>query len=141
MLHSGKLALMIVEDDANIRMLLENAATRSGLFEPIATACDGQMAWEALTAAEASSLPALIVTDLSMPRMTGLELVRAVKSDERMRGIPVAIVTSSDVPNDRELALSAGAFAFVAKPFGLEALTRTLVAIRESCGETVAASR
>lgn len=140
MLRSGKLALMIVEDDTNIRILLESAATRSGLFEPITTACDGQIAWETLQAAETSNLPALIVTDLSMPRMTGLELVHAVKNDERMRNIPIAIITSSDVSNDRELALAAGVCAFVAKPFGLEALTQSLIAIREACGEIAAVS-
>jgi CheY-like chemotaxis protein len=93
-----------------------------------------------LRASESSDLPAMIVTDLSMPRMTGLELLRALKSDARTRSIPVAVITSSNVPNDRELALQAGACSFVHKPFGIDALTRILIEIRESCGELAAPS-
>jgi hypothetical protein len=48
MLHSGKVALMIVEDDANVRFLLETAAYRSGLFDPVQSADNGQSAWNVL---------------------------------------------------------------------------------------------
>lgn len=133
--HSGKVSLLIVEDDANLRYLLETAARRAGLFEPVISAKDGQAALEILQASAGTELPAMIVTDLSMPRMTGLELLRALKSDLRTRSIPVAIITSSDLPNDRDLALEAGACSFVHKPYGLDALARALVAIRECCGE------
>jgi CheY-like chemotaxis protein len=93
-----------------------------------------------LTATDSARLPDLIVTDLSMPHMTGLELVRAVKSDARMRNIPVAIITSSDTPSDRDVAISAGACSFVAKPFGVDALTRALIGIREACVEVTSAA-
>lgn len=138
----GKVSLMIVEDDANLRFLMLSAARRTALFEPIFAAADGQEAIELLRGRDTSNLPALIVTDLSMPRLTGLDLVRAVKGDERLRNIPVAVITSSDIPDDRELALAAGAFTFVAKPHGLHALTQALTTICESCGEaTGSASR
>ena len=140
MLRSGKVALLLVEDDANIRFLLETAARRSGLFEPVQSADNGQTAWDALTATDSSDLPDLIVTDLIMPHMTGLELVRAVKHDERMRNIPVAIITSSDTPSDRDNAMAAGVCSFVAKPYGLEELTRVLVGIREACVEATSAA-
>jgi CheY-like chemotaxis protein len=129
-----------VEDDANIRFLLQAAAIRSGRFEPIKSAGDGQSALEILQGHEDGELPALIVTDLSMPRMSGLELLRSVKRDARLRSIPVAIVTSSDIPNDRDTALGAGACTFVPKPHGVEALTRVLVTIVDSCGERAAAA-
>lgn len=135
MLRSGKVALMIVEDDANIRFLLETAAHRSGLFDPVLSADNGQSAWDALTAADSAQLPDLIVSDLKMPHMTGLELARAVKHDERMRNIPFAIITSSDTSNDRDHALAAGVCSFMSKPFGIDALMRALVGIRDSCGE------
>jgi CheY-like chemotaxis protein len=138
--HSGKVRLLIVEDDANIRFLLETAAQRSDRFEAITATVDGQAALDLLRASDASSLPSLIVSDLSMPRMTGLELLRRVKSDRRMRTIPVAIITSSDAPKDRDLALGAGACSFVHKPCGVDALTRALVTIVDSCGEAAGAT-
>ncbi len=134
--RAGKVSLMIVEDDTNIRFLLDAAAQRSGLFDPIVALPDGQAAFEVLRNADPTHLPALIVTDLAMPRMTGLELLRAIKSDDRTKNIPVAIITSSDLPDDRDLALGAGACSFVSKPYGVEALTRALIGIRESCEAT-----
>ena len=140
MRRSGKISLMIVEDDVNIRFLFEAAAQRAEIFEPVAIAVDGQAAFDALQAAASATLPALIVSDLCMPRMTGLELLRAVKNDTVLRTIPVAIITSSDNPNDRELALAAGACSFVPKPYGVDALTKALIALWECCDKAAGAS-
>ena len=140
MLRSGKVALLIVEDDANVRFLIETAARRSGLFEPVLSADNGQTAWDALSTMESAQLPDLIVTDLSMPQMTGMELVRAVKNDVRLRNIPVAIITSSDTPSDRDVALKAGVCSFVSKPFGVDAVVRVLTEIRETCVEAATAA-
>ena len=135
--------MLIVDDDPHLRVLLKFAAEQSGLFAPIAVTDDGRSALEALHAADRGKLPQLIVTDLSMPRMTGLELVRAVKGDPALQRIPIGVITSSDVPNDREVALAAGACAFEPKPYGLEALIKTLLSIRDSCvgAENQAAAR
>jgi CheY-like chemotaxis protein len=138
--HSGKVSLMIVEDDDKIRFLLETAAQRSGRFGPITSASDGQDALLELKSRETSRLPAWIITDLSMPRLNGLELLQAVKSEPRLRHINVAIITSSDGADDRALALAGGACAFVAKPFGLQALVRALVGVLDSCSEEAQAS-
>lgn len=140
MLHSDKVALMIVEDDSHIRFLLETAARRTGLFDPIHSTDNGLSAWNALRNAKAADLPALIVTDLNMPQMTGLELVRVVKGDGLTRHIPIAIITSSDAPDYRDHAISAGACSFMRKPFGIEALSRALVMIRESNVDAPAAT-
>ena len=132
MLNPDKVSLMIVEDDANIRYLLEAAALRAEAYEPIATAPNGRLAFEALSGWESHDLPEFIVTDLTMPEMNGLELVRALKNDPRLRTIPVAVITSSDLPNDREDALRAGVCAFVTKPYGLDAMTKALLSLRET---------
>jgi chemosensory pili system protein ChpA (sensor histidine kinase/response regulator) len=136
----GKISLLIVEDDANVRFLLEAAARRADLFDPIVLVNDGLAALERLQSSYGPELPGLIATDLSMPRMTGLELLKEVKSDERLRHIPVAIITSSDLPHDRDVALTAGACSFVHKPYGVDALVRALIGIRESCGEAAGAA-
>src|SRR4051812_17252312 len=107
--HVPTVALMIVEDDPNTRFLLQVAAEQSGLYGPITVAPDGRAALELLESRDVTGLPGLISSDLSMPRMTGLELLRTLKANPVLRSIPVAIVTSSDVPNDREIALLAGA--------------------------------
>jgi len=123
-------SILIVEDDANLRYLLETAAARAGGFEVVGALPDGQAALEWLHRRAGHELPDLVLTDLSMPRLTGLELLRAIKADERLRPIPVAMITSSNVPNDRSDALAAGACDFIEKPHGLDALASVLRALR-----------
>lgn len=132
-----KVSLLIAEDDERLRALVEAAAQRAGVFAPIRVAADGEQALA--LARDAGERPELIVSDLSMPRMTGLDLIRALKSNDATRTIPVAVITSSDLPNDRENALAAGACAFLPKPLGFDALTQLLVSLRESCCEASSA--
>ncbi len=139
-----KVSLMIVEDDVHIRYLLEAAAERAGIFGRVTSFPDGEAAIAALRQSAPADLPAFVSTDLSMPRMTGIDLVRAMKADPDLRQIPIGIITSSDLPNDREDALAAGACTFIAKPHGLDAMVKALLSMYESCvavGETVPRGR
>lgn len=133
-----RVSVLIVEDDANIRYLLETAAARAGGFEVVATLPDGQAALGWIKERAAHGLPDLVLTDLSMPRLTGLELLRALKADERFRHVPVAIITSSNVPNDRAESFAAGACDFIEKPHGLEALTKVFLGLRRIGSERCA---
>jgi CheY-like chemotaxis protein len=135
-----KVSLLIVEDDPNLRYLLEAAAHRSEGFTSVVMAEDGAIALSHLQRTAGEQLPDLIISDLSMPHMTGLELVRAVKADARLAGIPIAILTSSDLPHDRTNALAAGACEFMSKPHGLDALMRTLVGLRDTCAAKASAA-
>ena len=137
----GKVSLLVVDDDPHMRDLVEAAAVRAGCFEPIAVCADGEAALNHVRSRPRDRLPELVVSDLSMPRMTGIELIRALKADALTRSIPIAIITSSDVPNDRQDALAAGACIFEPKPHGLESLTKLLSAIRNNCCESVASGR
>lgn len=139
MTREGKVSLLIAEDDPQIRYLVQTAAERSGCFHSIAAAPDGEVAWHTVRNVARGEQPDLIISDLMMPRMTGIDLIRALKRDPLTRHIPVAIITSSDVPNDREDALAAGACAFEPKPQGLERLTRLITSLRHSCCEAAVA--
>lgn len=134
----GKISLLIAEDNPHIRHLLGAAAARSGCFDPITAVEDGEAALQAVRNALPGGAPDFIISDLSMPRLTGVELVRALKADERTRSIPIAIMTSSDLPHDREDAFRAGVCAFEPKPQGFDALVRLLIALRASCCDTAA---
>jgi len=65
---------------------------------------------------EAGGRPQLILLDLKMPRMDGLEVLRRIRADEAARGLPVVVLTSSERQEDREEALRQGASWFVCKP-------------------------
>lgn len=135
MRSAGTFELLIVEDDAHLRELLHAAAERTGKFSRVRVASDGEEALgyirEGITR---DALPNFILSDLAMPRMDGLELIRELKRNEATRHIPVAVITSSNRPNDREDAKAAGCCAFFHKPIGLEEMTVLIGSVPQICG-------
>lgn len=94
--------------------------TCSGL--QVLTASDGE---EALSSAEASH-PDVILMDVAMPKLTGIEVCAALRHRRDLRGIPVILLTGDPAPETRRAGLSAGAAAFMQKPFRPIALLNLL---------------
>ena len=109
----GRERVLVVDDSPAIRHLVADALTRQG-FE-VTTAHDGQHALEAVHAA--SEAFELVVTDYDMPRMTGFELVHALKSQEVTRDTPILMLTARDTKRDRAQMRAAGLTAYLVKPF------------------------
>ncbi|MEO8131311.1 MAG: response regulator, partial [Bryobacteraceae bacterium] len=65
-------------------------------------------------------MPDLILMDLNMPKVSGLELLRKLRSSTRFKQVPIAICTSSNSPEDREEAMSLGIDGYIAKPIELK---------------------
>ena len=76
-------------------------------------------------------LPHLILLDLKMPKVSGLEVLAEIKSVEELRSIPVVVLTSSDRPEDIEDAYRLGSNSYVTKPVGLGGLRSALAGIKE----------
>lgn len=70
--------------------------------------------------AEADSLPDLVILDLNLPGIGGLEILRAISSDPRLEHLPVVVLTTSDHGTDIEGALTSGATDYLLKPYGLD---------------------
>ena len=68
----------------------------------------------------------LVVTDVNMPDLNGLELLRFIKQNERLRHLPVLVISTDTTEQDCERALALGADAYLAKPFTLEELRQTI---------------
>jgi len=68
----------------------------------------------------------LVLTDIHMPEINGLELVRFIKSDERLRFIPVIVISTEASEDDRQRALSQGADDYLPKPFTAAQLQHTI---------------
>jgi CheY-like chemotaxis protein len=73
-----------------------------------------------------TELPALILLDLKMPRMSGLDVLHAIRADERLRRIPVIIVTHSDLESDKETSYNCGANSFLNKSVDLDQFARQI---------------
>jgi putative two-component system response regulator len=124
--------ILLVDD------LPQNLEILSGLLEPegyaLEWAQDGQQAVEMAL----KSPPDLILMDVSMPRMTGLEACRTLKGDERTRLVPIVLITALSAREDRIEGIAAGCDDFLAKPVDFEELlarTRSLLKQKELVDE------
>lgn len=106
-----ELSALVVEDSPTMRQLLVFALSRvRGLS--VVEADDGLDALKKLS----SMAFDIIITDINMPIMDGLKLVKRVRSDERYKEIPVIIITTEGGQEDRNRALALGANAYITKP-------------------------
>lgn len=115
-IHASSPLVLYVEDEPLLREVIARVLERLGV--EVVTASCGR---EALELLEVAGLrPALIVTDVDMPGMSGEELLRAVRRDPRLAAIPVVAASGLDTQEDFDLV--------VLKPFGVEDLRRMLAA-------------
>jgi CheY-like chemotaxis protein len=120
--------ILLVEDDAADAMLIEEALLEHGTARILHKAVDGIAALEHLRA-PGTDRPDLIVLDLNMPRMNGRELLAVLKTDERLKVIPVVVLSTSSAPEDVAEAYRGHANAFITKPVTLDAFAETVRSI------------
>ena len=101
---------ILVVDDSPLTRELRSSLLEAVGYE-VASAADGQEAFERL----GKEAVDLVITDLEMPRMDGLELTRCLKSHGTLRNLPVVIVTTRGAEADRRRGMEAGADGYVAK--------------------------
>ena len=104
--------VIAADDDADILLLVGIAVRKAGL-ELVASAHDGQAALAAIR----EHRPAIVILDNSMPGMTGLEVCRAVRDDPSLSGTTIVMLSASVDDHAQQIAFSAGADHFHAKPF------------------------
>lgn len=115
-------AILIVEDEEHDVEFLRRAFERVGIENPVHTVSNGEEAIEYLTGAgrfadrTAFPFPRVMVTDLKMPQMGGIELLRWLQSNHRYRVVPTIVLTSSTHEADVNAAFEAGASGYMVKP-------------------------
>lgn len=126
-------SLLIVEDDREIRDLLAHYLRKEG-FE-VSFASDGETA----LARARSEKPKLILLDILLPRMDGLEVLRAIRADREIAGTPVLMLTAKGDETDRVVGLELGADDYVPKPFSpREVAARVRAILRRSAAGAAA---
>jgi PAS domain S-box-containing protein len=114
--------ILLVEDNEPNIVVLQDALAAQGYA--LAIARDGIAALERARATP----PALMVLDIQLPGMSGLEVIRQVRADDTLRTVPIVALTALVMPGDRERCLEAGANAYLAKPVQLTTLLKTIAA-------------
>lgn len=115
--------VLIVDDSASMRAVIKKVIRVSGFrVGKYHEAGDGIQALEILSAEWID----LVLTDINMPRMNGLELVRQINADEMLRSIPVVMVTTEGSEDKIKQAQALGASGYIKKPFLPEDIKMTL---------------
>lgn len=121
--------LLLVEDNPQDLELAERALKKSNLANRIHIARDGEEALDFLfcqgpySSREISDAPKVILLDLMLPKIDGLEVLRRIKADERTRTIPVVILTSSKEQRDVVESYDLGVNSYIVKPVDFEQFT------------------
>jgi CheY-like chemotaxis protein len=114
--------ILLVEDDPDDEALTVRALRRGGVQHALVVARDGVEALDYLFGAgqhagrDLAVRPQVVLLDLKLPRLDGLEVLRRLRADDRTRLLPVVILTSSDEERDRIEGYRYGANSYVRKP-------------------------
>ncbi|MCP4808723.1 MAG: response regulator [Proteobacteria bacterium] len=124
--------ILLVEDNEDDRALFRMVLSRHGVEVDLVEARDGVEALEILAK---DPLPALVLLDLHMPRLDGFAVLKKIRADERLAGLNVMILTSSDENADMRRARARGANGFLSKPTGFGGWDEVIVRIARNCGD------
>jgi len=119
--------IFIVDDSPTDIELTTIALEATGREIVLRFATDGKSALAILR--NGLRVPTLILLDLKMPGMDGIEVLREIRTDDRLRDLPVVVVTSSALESDREDAFAAGASGYIQKPLALDQFGKDLESV------------
>src|SRR3990172_6905973 len=130
--------ILLVEDNPSDVGLTRRALAKSHVANELVVAEDGQDALDFLFGAEATAgreaaeLPALVLLDLKLPRVDGLEVLRRIRADERTRRLPVVILTTSNEEQDVAQSYDLGANSYIRKPVDFAQFARGVLIVEDS---------
>lgn len=121
--------ILLIEDNPDDAGLAIHALKKRNLARNLVHLSDGEQALEYLFSREMANLPKVILLDLKMPKVDGMEILRRLKSDERRKIIPVVVLTSSREERDIMASYNLGANAYVVKPVDFEEFAKAIADI------------
>lgn len=117
------MSILLIEDDAIHMKLIRRALEKSGYGDNIINLDDGEKAIAFLfpdDKREKQILPRLIIMDINLPKINGIEVLRRIKEDEKLRIIPVVMLTTSSNRMDMEKCFKYNANSYIVKPLDFQ---------------------
>jgi two-component system response regulator len=135
MATNGITDILVVEDDPNDAELTLGALEQSGFISRVRHVSDGREALDYIGSTgvyardKSAPLPKLILLDLNLHKVGGLQVLREIKSDVRTRGIPIVVLTSSAIAIERVESYKLGVNSYVIKPTDAKKFTKVVADI------------
>ena len=123
--ETGEVIILVAEDDQGHARLIEKNLTRAGLRNRIVRFDNGQAVLDFLFRngtgpQRRSDTPYLLLLDIRMPQVDGIEVLRKIKNHEELRKIPVIMLTTTDDPREVERCHAIGCASYIVKPVDYE---------------------
>lgn len=137
--------ILLVEDDPGHARLIVKNLRRSGVANPIVWVDDGQLAVDRLLrqgvfAQDPQPLPRLVLLDLNLPGLDGFQILSRIRADARTRDLVVAMLTTTDLPEEIRRGYELGCNSFLRKPIAYEQFSETANQIRQLLDSAPAAA-
>lgn len=117
-----EIRIVLVEDNIEDAAFTKRVLKHNKLNEDLVVATNGQEAMQALQALVKGNLPQLILLDINLPDISGIDLLTLIKSDKNLSNIPVVILTGSNEDQDIQKSYDLGASSYLLKPISNDAL-------------------
>jgi CheY-like chemotaxis protein len=125
------LTILLVDDDEVDVMNVQRAFRRNNIINPFYVAHNGLEALELLRGEEVPRDRRLVLLDLNMPKMSGLEFLREVRADPELRLLTVIVLTTSDDERDKVEAYNLNVAGYIVKPVTFLAFAETMAALNK----------
>lgn len=113
---NDKRKILLIEDNKDDQMLTIRAFKKNGIVNEIKVIGDGEEAMDFLFGEEKNELPQLILLDLKLPKVEGLEVLKKIRETKRTRRLPVVVLTSSKDESDLINSYDLGCNSYIQKP-------------------------
>ena len=120
------LQILLAEDDDGHARLIERNLKRAGFVNQVVRARDGQEALDLARGSHSSDSHFLLLLDINMPRIDGVEVLRQLKADPRTAKVPVIMLTTTDDPREVERCYQSGCSVYITKPVRYEDFVEAL---------------
>ena len=122
--------ILLVEDDIVDVMTVKRALRHLQIDNPLVHLKDGKEAFEYLKD-ESNTKPNIILLDLNIPSMNGFELLKSIKAEERLKSIPVVVMTTSEITQDIDESFNLSVAGYVVKPLDFDQVIKAFGTINK----------
>jgi CheY-like chemotaxis protein len=126
--YDNEVTILIADDDEGHAILIRENFKEAGIFNQIIHFTDGQKLYDFLINDKfnANGKSYLILLDIKMPKMDGIEVLEKIKNDQRLKTIPVIMLTTTDDPEEIKTCYKLGCNAYITKPVDFKNFVETL---------------